>query len=135
MSKPSLTRLARMGLALAFIMGAFQILNAGRAGLQPLSFADYMGLPVTSSDPGFVYVYGLRSLFIGGIVLWLVMTSKLRTLAVMASLAIILPLGDAFLTYQAGASASIVTRHLFIAVYLVVCAIILTLASRQTGRA
>lgn len=78
-----------------------------------------MGLPIGAGGPeGFVYVYGLRSLFIGLVVLAFVMRRSVGALTIMAFAALMLPLGDAWLVYDIGGPLSTVMRHLIIAAYL-----------------
>ena len=120
---------------LAFVMGLFQIINFGRTLGDPASFSDYMGLPIGAGGPeGFVYVYGLRSLFIGLVVLAFVMRRSVSALLVMALSALILPLGDAWLVYNVGGPTATVVRHLVIAVYILVTLFaLLHLRGRSTG--
>ena len=102
-------------------MGLFQIVNFGRSLADPASFSDYMGLPIGAGGPeGFVYVYGLRSLFIGLVVVAFVMRRSVQALLIMALAALILPLGDAWLVYDNGGSTATVVRHLVIAVYILI---------------
>lgn len=116
-------------------MGVFQIVNFGRTLIDPASFSDYMGLPIGAGGPeGFVYVYGLRSLFIGLVVLVFVMRRSISALLVMALAALILPLGDAWLVYDVGGPTATVVRHLVIAVYIFITLLaLLHLRSRSTG--
>lgn len=116
-------------------MGIFQIVNFGRTLIDPASFADYMGLPIGAGGPeGFVYVYGLRSLFIGLVVLVFVMRRSISALLVMALAALILPLGDAWLVYNVGGPTATVVRHLVIAVYILITLLaLLHLRNRSTG--
>lgn len=104
---------------LALVMGLFQIVNFVRTLVDPTSFSDYMGLPIGDGGPtGFVYVYGLRSLFIGLVVVAFVMRRSISALLLMAVAALILPLGDAWFVYDSGGPRATITRHLFIAVYI-----------------
>ena len=120
------------GLALAAVMGVFQIINAVRVSVDAAGFADYMGLPIGNGSDAFVHVYALRSLFIGVVVLGLVAHARTGVLAWMAAVGILLPLGDMWLTSTAGAPTAVVARHGVIAAYLVVTAIVLTLAGRRS---
>lgn len=120
------------GLALAAVMGVFQIINAVRVIADAAGFADYMGLPIGDGPDAFVQVYALRSLFIGIMVLGLVAGARTGVLAWMAAVGILLPLGDMWLTSAGGAPAAVVARHGVIAAYLVVTAIVLSLAVRRS---
>jgi hypothetical protein len=114
---PAVSSFKHPALWLALAMGLFQIINFTRAFLDPVSFADYMGLPIgTDGADGFIYVYGLRSLFIGLVVIGFVMQRSVSPLLLMAVSALILPLGDAWLVHNAGGSAATIARHLLIAV-------------------
>ncbi|MEL7452549.1 MAG: DUF4267 domain-containing protein [Pseudomonadota bacterium] len=132
---PSAPSFKHPALWLALVMGVFQIVNFGRTLIDPASFSDYMGLPIGAGGPeGFVYVYGLRSLFIGLVVLVFVMRRSISALLVMALAALILPLGDAWLVYDVGGPTATVVRHLVIAVYIFITLLaLLHLRSRSTG--
>ena len=125
---PSMTPFSmrwRIGLGLATLIGVFQIVNFARAFGDPVGFAAYMGLPVAGDATGFVMIYGLRSLFIGGLVLACVWRRDVRVLGLMAALAVVMPIGDAWLAHDAGAAGATVLRHAVIALYLVVTAALL----------
>ncbi|MGV2482116.1 UNVERIFIED_CONTAM: DUF4267 domain-containing protein, partial [Salmonella enterica subsp. enterica serovar Weltevreden] len=73
-------------------------------------------------DAGLVHVYGLRALFIGLLVGTLLLLRERGVLWIVAAVAIVMPLGDAWLTSQAGAPSLTVGRHLAIAIFLGVTA-------------
>jgi hypothetical protein len=120
-------RIMRMiGVTLAVAIALLQATNAARAFLDPSGFATYLGLPLADArDAGLVAVYGLRALFIACFVAALLARSEFRALRLMALAAIVMPVGDAFLTHQAGAPFAIVARHGAIAIYLIATATIL----------
>ena len=111
---------------LAAAIAALQGLNAVRTVLDPQGFATYMGLPVDQlSALGWGQVYGLRAGFIAVLTAVLLARSDFAALRWMALAALLMPLGDAYLAFSAGAGAPIVGRHLAIAVFLLVAALFL----------
>ncbi|RKS89264.1 DUF4267 domain-containing protein [Sphingosinicella microcystinivorans] len=119
------------GFWLAAAIAALQGLNAVRTVLDPQGFATYMGLPVDQlSALGWVQVYGLRAGFIAVLTAVLLARSDFAALRWMALAALLMPLGDAYLAFSAGAGAPIVGRHLAIAVFLLVAALFLGRAAK-----
>ncbi|MEP1142117.1 MAG: DUF4267 domain-containing protein [Henriciella sp.] len=115
-----------VGFWIAALMAVLQALNAIRAFSAPVSFADYMGLPLAhASDVGFVYVYGLRAAFISLLVILFLTVRRFDALAWTAVAALLMPVGDALLAQSAGASSITVFRHAAIAVYVVIAFFIL----------
>jgi hypothetical protein len=111
-----------MGILIAILMGV----NTVRAFTNPLDFAVYMGLPITDArDTGFVYVYGLRALFLAVFAAVLVARQDWHAFKFFALAALVMPVGDAILTNGAGAPLSIVGRHIAITVYLALTAYML----------
>lgn len=114
---PSLMRAP--GFWMALLMIASQLLNAVRALADPMSFAGYMGLSISNpADSGFVEVYALRAAFLGVFAAVLLFTRQIRALSLMALLAVAMAIGDALLTFRAGAATAIIVRHLLIGVFL-----------------
>jgi hypothetical protein len=119
------------GFWLAAAIAAMQGLNAVRTVLDPQGFAIYMGLPVDQlSALGWVQVYGLRAGFIAVLTAVLLARSDFAALRWMALAALLMPLGDSYLAFSAGAGAPIVGRHLAIAVFLLVASHFLGRAAR-----
>jgi hypothetical protein len=111
-----------MGILIAILMAV----NAARAFADPMGFAAYMGLPLTDArDTGFVYVYGLRALFLGLFAAVLVARRDWTTFKFYALAALVMPIGDAILTANAGAPLATIGRHVAIAIYLVITAFML----------
>lgn len=111
------------GVAMAAAGGLLMIVNAARAFADPGGFASYLGLPlVDGADAGLIHIYGLRALFIGLLVGVLLLARQRTALWIVAAIAVVMPVGDAWLTHRAGASGAIVGRHVGIAVYLAVTA-------------
>lgn len=122
---PPITR--SIGFWMACAMAASQGLNAVRAFLDPRGFAAYMGIAFSAPElSAWVHVYGLRTGFIALIVLVFLLRRDLLPLKWMAICALFLPLGDAWIATQAGAPLAVVGRHVAIAVFLLLAAIMLT---------
>lgn len=126
----------KIGFGCAIVMGLAQASSALRAFADPVAFSVYMGLPIASPEQaGFVIVYALRTTFIAALAFYLALTGRLRALAVIAAIAMVLPVGDAWLSAQAGADNTIVYRHIAIAVFLAFTAIMLFRDSRRADAA
>ena len=111
---------------LVLLLGLFMLLNTFRAFADPAGFATYMGLPLTDPANGaFVQVYALRAAFLGLFALASLWRSDTRSLALFATVAIVMPVGDAILTASHGAPLAIVARHAATAIVLAVTATLL----------
>jgi hypothetical protein len=108
-----------MGALIALLMAV----NTFRAFTDPIGFATYLGLPLKNpADIGFVHVYGLRAAFLGFFAAVLLARQDMQTLKLYALAALVMPIGDALLTWTAGAPPAIVGRHIAITLYLVATA-------------
>lgn len=115
-----------IGFWCAIIMAMAQATSALRAFANPEAFSVYMGLPVNGPDEtGFVLVYALRTSLIAALTFFLALTGRFRALAVIATIALVLPIGDAWLSAQANAEQVIVFRHIAIAAFLMFTAMML----------
>lgn len=124
----------KLAIGLVLVMVILQAVNVVRVVADPVGFSEYMGLGLDQEeDASFVYVYGLRTAFIVIIVGALVYLRDYRMLCVVATAALVLPIGDAFLSLQAEASTAIVLRHTAIAFYLGSTAFVLSKAVRETN--
>lgn len=122
------------GFWLAVLMAVSQSVNAVRALTDPVGFAIYMGLPlIESADVGFVHVYGLRALFIAVLVCVFLLLRDLRALQWTAIAALVMPLGDVWLTIQANAAPSIIVRHAVIAAVVAATAVLIFRWRRLVG--
>ncbi len=91
-----------------------------------------MGLPIdVEQQAGFVTVYALRTTLIAALAVVLAATKHFRLLGIIALIALILPIGDAWLTAQAGASDTIVFRHVGIAIFLAFTGVMLLRDGRR----
>lgn len=133
---PNRPALRSIGFWLAVPLAALQALNVVRAFADPMGFAAYFGAPVSGAEAvAWVLVYALRTAFVAALVTVFLVRRDLRALSWTAAAALILPLGDAWLSHQAGAGPPIVLRHLAIALYLGITCVALFAASRTGGRA
>ena len=112
---------------LCVIMGLAQALNAVRSFIDPVGFAVYMGMPLANpADTAFVQIFGLRCAFIAAMIatfLWLRNRDAMRWIALVGCP---IPLGDAWLAYQAGAPTFTIGRHIAIAIYILVAFVVLS---------
>ena len=127
------TRIAAFWLAAA--IAVLQGVNAVRTVLDPQGFATYMGLPVDQpSAVSWVQVYGLRAGFIALLTAVLLARCDFAALRWMALAALLMPLGDAWLTAGAGTGLPIIGRHLAIALFLLVASHFLGRTARTQGQ-
>ncbi len=111
---------------LVLLLGFYMLFNTARAFADPAAFAAYMGLPLSDPANGaFVQVYALRAAFLGVFALALLWRCDTRALALFATVAILMPVGDAILTATHGASLAIVARHAATAILLALTATLL----------
>jgi Domain of unknown function (DUF4267) len=133
---PSRPVLRTFGFWLSVPLALLQAVNVARALSDPTGFAAYYGVPVSGADAvAWVQVYALRTAFVAALVAIFLVRRDLRALFWTAIAALILPLGDAWLTHQAGAGRSIVARHLATAAYLALSCFALFVANRNARRA
>jgi hypothetical protein len=111
---------------LVLFLGLYMLVNTARVVIDPVGFATYMGLPLADArDTAFVHVYALRAAFLGLFALALLWRGDARTLALFATVALVMPLGDATLTALAGAPPLTVGRHAATAIILAITASLL----------
>lgn len=125
---------ARIGLGLAALIAALQLVNVARVMADPAGFAAYMGAPLGAGDEAWVQIYALRAAFIGLLVGALVLRRDVAALKWTALAALVMPLGDAWIAGRAGADAAIVGRHLATAAYVAIVFAALALGSRASDR-
>jgi hypothetical protein len=128
--------LRTVGFWMSVPLALLQAVNVARALAAPSDFAAYYGVAINSADAdAWVQVYALRTAFIAALVAIFLLRRDLRALLWTAIAALILPLGDAWLTHQGGAAPSIVLRHLATAGYLALTCLALFIATRNAARA
>jgi hypothetical protein len=107
------------GIAMTGLIALFMLVNFARVMVDAGAFARAMGLPLADPrDTGFVAVYALRALFLGLFALLLLAQRRHDVLKWFALVAIVMPVGDVWLTLAAGAPSAIVARHAATAVFL-----------------
>lgn len=107
-----------VGFYLVILIALAQLSNGLRGLLDPLNFSAYFGVPA-SADPAWVRIYGLRSLLLGTLAAVLLWRREISALRWFSLLALPLPLGDLWLSHQAGAGTVILLRHAAVALVLV----------------
>lgn len=121
-----------IGFWLAAALALSQLTNALRVSFGAAAYSDYMGLPLTSpEDASWVVVYALRALFMGSFAGYLLVTQRYQVLSMMALLALVMPLGDFYLVWEAGGSTGTLARHALIAGVLVAAWLSLGRLARQ----
>ncbi|MBI1250482.1 MAG: DUF4267 domain-containing protein [Alphaproteobacteria bacterium] len=124
----------RIGLGMAGLMALFMALNTVRALIQPEGFAGYLGAPLADPrDIGFVHVYAFRAAFLALLAGALVMRRDIATLRIVALAALVMPLGDAWVSWRLDAPTATVARHLVIAAFLVATWVVLGLRPKTGG--
>lgn len=104
-----------LALALAFS----QLANVIRVSFGALEYSAYMGLPLQSADGiAWVYVYALRALFLGTFAGYLLWRRQYAVLSMMALFAIVMPIGDFYLVWNADGSVGTLARHALTAAVL-----------------
>jgi predicted small integral membrane protein len=124
----------RFGVALAAGMAVYMMYNAIQAWTDPQAFAMRLGLSAAAAEAeDWVRIYALRAAFIALLLAGLTLARLWRALFLLSVAALVMPLGDAWLTYSAGAPAGTFGRHLAVAAVVALSAILLNQAD-QTGR-
>ena len=115
-----------VGVWMVAVLALSMAINTYRAFADPVGFATYLGLPlVEPKDIGMVHIYGLRAAFLGLFAVILIVRGDVETLKLFALAALVMPIGDALLTYNAGAPAATVVRHVGYVVFLALTAFML----------
>ena len=115
--------------ALIAVMMAY---NAWQAFAAPTAFAARFGLTgAADADAGFVQVYASRALFLALVTAVLLAWRQFRALGLFAAVAVVMPVADAVQVSAAGGASSIVIRHIVIAAYLVMTALLLLRLAKQ----
>ena len=123
-----------IGVWMVALLALSMAINTYRAFADPLGFANYLGLPlVEPRDIGMIHVYGLRAAFLGLFAMILVVRGDVETLKLYALAALVMPIGDALLTYNAGAPKATIVRHVGYVVFLALTAFMLHLWTLRTS--
>lgn len=119
----------------ALLIALMMAFNAWQAFTAPQAFAARFGTPgAADASAAFVTVYASRALFLAAITAALLLTRQFRALGWFAAVAVVMPLADFLQVSAAGAPTSILARHLAIAAYLVVTAVLLLRLAKQQGQ-
>lgn len=125
----------RIGVGIAALMSLYMLANTARAWGAPEAFSQTFGVIVTDPAGGvWVQVYALRAAFIALLLAGLIAGRAWRALFLLSVAAIIMPVGDAWLTYSAGAPPQIYGRHLAIAALLIVASLLLAQAAATVSK-
>ena len=101
------------------------------AYVDPAAFADSRGTTLaTAADADWVRIYASRTLFIALLLGYLLLRGQFTVLKWAAILGTVMPITDAVLAYEAGATSGVVARHVATLIYLVVTAIVLHVLQR-----
>lgn len=133
---PSPTPIRRppVGHLLAALVGLYGLVNVGRALADPVGFAEDFGVPLTDpSETTFVTVYASRTAVLALSILILVALRQARGVAVLTTVAVLLPVADAVQTAVLDAGAATVFRHSAIAIAVAV-AVVAVLCVREDHR-
>lgn len=121
-----------VGTWLGLFMAIYITFNAWRAFSNPVGFASYFGAALKHPDEvSFVYVYGIRCLFLGVLAGWLVTTRRIDALSILAFAAVVTTVGDAVLAHHSGAAIATVIRHILIGAFLATTGVLLRGVARQ----
>ena len=118
---------------LATVASVVILLLGVRAFLDPVAASAAFGLPMHSAaETAFVRVYGARNAFLGAIALTFVTLGMIRSLALLFTLATVLPLLDAVVIVSRIGLGHELVRH---AAILLVLAVVSVALWRLNGRA
>ena len=125
-----------VGVWMAVLIAAMMAFNAWQAFASPVAFAARFGTPgAADTSTAFVTVYASRALFLALITALLLGLRQFTALGWFAAAAVVMPMADTIQVATAGGNGSIVVRHIAIAVYLVVTAVLLLRMARREGSA
>jgi hypothetical protein len=125
---PSVARMWRsLGYWMVAAMALLQAVYAAQAFLSPNAFAASRGTPLPGNgDPAWVLTYAYRTAFVSLTVMLLLARGAMSTLRWVALAALVMPVGDLFIALEAGASRSILLRHIGTIAYLGITFVVIT---------
>lgn len=122
-----------VGFWMAVVMGLLQALYAVQAFVDPSAFAIYRGTPLAAGgDAAWVHAYASRTLFVALCVGYLLVRRDLVTLKWIALFGLVMPVSDAVIAQNSGASISIVARHVGTVIYMIITFMALGSWTRQS---
>jgi hypothetical protein len=123
-----------VGFGLVLAMALLQAYFAMSAYIDPVSFALSRGTTLAVvEDADWVQIYASRTLFIALLLGYLLLRSRFSVLKWAALLGTVMPVTDALLAYQAGATSGVVARHVATLVYLLITFVVLHLSLRKAA--
>jgi hypothetical protein len=121
-----MSKLERAGLVLVFFMILLQGFYGTFAFLEPAMFSIVRGTELFSNmDTDWVKIYGSRTIFITLIFGYLLYTRSYVVLMWGALFAVVMPITDGALSYEAQAPFKVVAKHVATIVYLLIIFFIL----------
>jgi hypothetical protein len=133
-ARPISTDARFAGFWFAVIIATLMYVNAARTLVDPVGFATYMGLPLqVAADMAWVRIFGLRALFIGLTVTFLIVRRDAATLKWLAAFGALIAVGDAALVLDSGGSTA--WRHFSIGTFLIIASAAQHRWDRALGKA
>jgi len=121
-----MSNLERAGVVLIFLMILLQGFYGTFAFLEPAMFSTVRGTELFSDmDIDWVKIYGSRTIFITLIFGYLLYTRNYAVLMWSALFAVVMPITDGLLAYEAQAPFKVVAKHIATIVYLLIIFFIL----------
>ena len=116
----------KLGVVLVSLMVVLQLAYACFAYFDPSSFAALRGTELFEvRDSDWVRVYASRTMFVVLIVGYLLYKRQWRLLAAASLFGLVMPITDAWLAYEASASAAVIAKHVATAVFLMATFLVL----------
>jgi hypothetical protein len=124
-----------VGFGLVLAMALLQAYFAVSAYVDPQSFAASRGTTLTTAeDADWVRIYASRTLFIALLLGYLLWRCQFTVLKWAALLGTVMPVTDAVLAYQAGATSGVIARHVATLIYLLVTFAVLHVLQRKSSQ-
>jgi hypothetical protein len=121
-----------LAIVLVFLMALLQGLYAFYAYLDPSSFAVLRGTELhDQGDTDWVRIYASRTLFVALIIGFLLYLKNFRILAWAALFGTVMPVADALLALQAGATSAVVYKHIATVIYLLITFVLLRIVVKN----
>jgi hypothetical protein len=116
-----------LGFWMVAAMALLQGVYAAQAFLSPDAFAASRGTPLAADgNPAWVLTYAYRTAFVSLTVMLLLVRGAMSTLRWVALAALVMPVGDLLIALEAGASRSILLRHIGTIAYLGITVAVIT---------
>jgi hypothetical protein len=120
------TKLEKVGVVLVLLIVLLQGFYGSFAFIDPAIFSTVRGTELFSAlDADWVKIYGSRTIFITLIFAYLLYTRNYTVLMWGALFAVVMPITDGLLAYEAQAPFKVVAKHIATVVYLIIIFFIL----------